>query len=136
MPKKNSYADHLKEWEDTVASVAANASDLPQLEGARVQLEQMLVELRELLKQQAVHTANKQQVSKRLRQLTADGKKKSAMMRAVLKDHYGNTNEKLVEFGVQPFRVRRRKSAEEPNPEEPEKPTPQVADPPSSTTAE
>jgi hypothetical protein len=136
MPKKNSYADHLKEWEDTVASVAANASDLPQLEGARVQLEQMLVELRELLKQQAVHTANKQQVSKRLRRLTADGKKKSAMMRAVLKDHYGNTNEKLVEFGVQPFRVRRRKPAEEPNPEEPEKPTPQAADPPSSTTAE
>ena len=135
MPKQNSYADHLKEWEDTVASVAANASDLPQLEGARVQLEKMLVELRELLNQQAVHTASKQQISKRLRRLTADGKTKAAMMRSVLKDHYGNTNEKLVEFGVQPFRARRRKAAttEEPNPESPEKPKPQAADPSSST---
>jgi hypothetical protein len=46
MPKRQSYAEHLKEWEETAASVAANASDLPQLEGARVQLEQMIAELR------------------------------------------------------------------------------------------
>ncbi len=136
MPKRQSYAEHLKEWEDTVASVAANASDLPQLEGARVQLEQMIAELRVLLNQQAVHTANKQQTSKGLRRLVTSGKKKAAMMRSVLKEHYGHTNDKLVEFGVQPLRTRRRKppTSEEPNPESPEKAKPQTADPPSSTT--
>jgi len=135
MPKRQSYAEHLKEWEDTAASVAANASDLPQLEGARVQLEQMIAELRGLLNQQAVHRANKQQTSKGLRRLVTSGKKKAAMMRAVLKEHYGHTNDKLVEFGVQPLRARQRKppTTEEPKPGSPEKPTPQAADPPSST---
>lgn len=135
MPRKNSYADHLKEWEDTVASVAANAADLPQLETARAKLEAALNELRELVKQQAVLKATKQEVSKRMRNLTARGRKTSAMIRTVLKEHYGTTNEKLVEFGVQPFRVRARKPApsEGPNPESPEEPSPESAETSSPT---
>lgn len=37
--KKSRYADHLKEWEEITASAAANASELPQLELLRIDLE-------------------------------------------------------------------------------------------------
>jgi hypothetical protein len=131
MPRGNSYAANLKEWEDTLASVAANAAELPQLEVQRAKLEKALGELRELLQTQAVHRSSKQQASKRMQTLLATGKKTATSIQAVLKEHYGNTNEKLVEFGVPPLRARRRKAVAGTNPQPPEKPKPQAAEPPS-----
>jgi hypothetical protein len=126
MPSKNRYAEHLKEWETTLASVTANAADLPQLEILRVKFAGMLDEFRELLKRQAVHRAEKQQVSKRLRTVVSQGSKLNTVMQSTLREHYGNTNEKLVEFGVQPRRARSRKPAPEPQPEPTEPPSPPV----------
>jgi hypothetical protein len=126
MPKQNRYAEHLKEWETTQAAVTANAAELPQLEIGRGKLDGLLAEFRELLAQQAVLKANKQQVSKRLRSVVSRGSKVTAMMRAVLKEHYGIDNEKLAEFGVQPFRIRKRKPASEPVPKPTEPPSPEA----------
>lgn len=125
MPSKNRYAEHLKEWETTQAAVTANAAELPQLEIGRVKLDGLLAEFRDLLAQQAVHKANKQQVSRRLRSVVSRGSKVTAMMRAVLKEHYGITNEKLAEFGMQPFRARPRKTESKPEPKPTEPPSPE-----------
>jgi hypothetical protein len=126
MASKNRYAEHMKEWETTLASVAANAADLPQLEIARGKLAGMLEEFRELLKLQALHRAEKQQVSKQVQTVVAKGRTLNSVIQATLREHYGKTNEKLVEFGVQPRRARSRKPAPEPQPEPTEPPSPPV----------
>jgi hypothetical protein len=125
MANKTRYADHTKEWEEILAAVKVNASELPQLQLGSEKLGKLLGEFRDLEVQQAVHQANKQQVSKRLQVLMTEGKKVASMMRAVIREHYGNQNEKLVEFGVSPLRTRSRKPASpvEPPSEEPVPPS-------------
>lgn len=131
--RKNRYGEDLKQWETMQASVTTNAAELPQLEIARVKLEGLLEQFRGLLAQQALQTAGKQQTSKQLRTVVNAGRKVITSMVAVLKEHYGHANEKLVEFGVQPLRTRPRKPATEPTP----KPTEPASNPtePSSPAA-
>ena len=114
MPDKR-YADHLKEWEDITASAAANASELPQLELLRIDLEKLLQEARNLTKLQAAHQAAKQEASKRLQTVMSEGAKLATVMRGGLKHRYGSRSEKLTEFGLQPFRGRKAKPAETPD---------------------
>ena len=113
MSDKTRYADHIKEWEEITASAAANASELPQLELLRATLEKLLQEARDLTKQQAALQAAKQESSKRLQTVMREGKKLATVMRGGLKHVYGSGAEKLIEFGVQPFRGRKAKPPEE-----------------------
>jgi hypothetical protein len=126
MSKKNRYGDHLKEWETMDTALGNNAAELPQLADARAELEVLLDELRDLLTQQAVYRASKQQKSKRLLVVMSQGKKVNSMIRAVLRQFYGHTNQKLWEFGIQPLGTRPRKPGPEPQPEPTEPPSPTV----------
>lgn len=124
MPRKNTYGDNLREWETTLDALDAHASELPQLEGARVKLTDLIDKLRALLTEQALHRANKQQASKRLLATLKQGSKVTTMVRAVLTEFYGNTNERLAEFGIQPRRTRSHKPVPDPEPEPIEPPPP------------
>ena len=117
---KQSYAESSKEWEGLLRALIANLVQLPQLEGARAKLEGLLAGFRDLVGQQAVHQAAKQEMSKQIQALVRDGRKTATMIRAVLKEHYGHDSEKLVEFGVQPFRARIRKPTVKTPAEEPD----------------
>jgi hypothetical protein len=130
MAVKNRYADNLKDWEMLQTSAAANAADLPLPPGALAKLDAALTELRALLAEQAVHKANKQTTSKRLRSALNRGRKVVTMMRGVIKEHYGIDNEKLAEFGIQPLRIRARRPAAEPEPQ------PEPTAPPQPPTTE
>jgi hypothetical protein len=44
--------------------------------------------------------------SKRLQTLVNQGTKLTTVLKAIAKQHYGNGNDKLVEFGIKPFRSR------------------------------
>lgn len=116
MAGKTRYADHVKEWEGLAASLSANAAEVPQLEAPRAALVALLEEFRALTLEQAAFQAQKQQRSQRLQILMDEGRKIASMMRAVLKQHYGNRNEELLKFGIQPFRgvVRKKRPATEP----------------------
>ena len=107
--KKLGYADHVTEWEALAVSAAANAAEAPQFELSRVALEKTLGEVRGLTVQQAALQSSKQQVSLRLRTLMGEGMKLATLMRVLVKQHYGNRSEKLVEFRLQPFRSRLQK---------------------------
>jgi hypothetical protein len=102
------HSDVITDWEQTNVSVAANINEVPHLEAPRAKLQTTLEEVRSLLTQQDLHAAAKQQVSQRLRILLADGRKLATFLRTGIKEHFGNRNEKLVEFGIQPFRRRKR----------------------------
>jgi len=85
-------------------AVAANKAELPQLEIPLSKLDSVLSQVKDLKAQQASLTAAKQEVSKRLASLLNEGLKLLTFMDAGIRDHYGNRAEKLVEFGLQPFR--------------------------------
>jgi hypothetical protein len=126
MPSKNSYGDYLKEWETMDTALGNNAAELPQLAGAHEKLEELLDELRDLLAQAAMQRASKQQTSKRLLVVSSKGRKVAAAIRAVLKEFYGHTNQKLWEFGIAPLRTRSRTAEPEPQPEPTEPPSPPI----------
>lgn len=113
---KSSYADHIKEWEELTAKLAAMAAELPQLDLQRTALEKFLAQARDLTLQQADFQAGKQKVSVLLRTVMSEGMKVSTALRVNLKQIYGNRNEDLVKFGIQPFRSRTRKATPEPEP--------------------
>jgi hypothetical protein len=110
------YSDFFGRWEKLLVALLANIAELPHLEVPRAKLQALLDEVRILLSQQDVHAASKQLVSQRLKVALADGKKLATFLRTGVKEHFGNRNEKLVEFGVQPFR---RKVALKPVPANP-----------------
>ena len=85
-------------------ALAANHEELSQLELSRVRIDEVLDEVKELTAQQASLAAAKQEVSKRLAERMREGESLLAFLDVGVRQHYGNRSEKLVEFGLQPFR--------------------------------
>jgi hypothetical protein len=85
-------------------ALEANSEELPHLEIPLGKLNGLLGEAKGLTAQQASLTAAKQEVSKRLAELMREGEFLRSFLDAGVKQHYGNRSEKLVEFGLQPFR--------------------------------
>jgi hypothetical protein len=120
----------LSAWQELTTSLAANAADLPHLEGHRVQLAEMLKQAQDLATQQAALAASKQDASKKLLGVLDQGKKIASFLRAGVKQHYGTRAEKLTEFRMRPFRGRTKAAAAKPPAEGPPTGTP---DPPTTT---
>ena len=112
MAKELKYGVTLNSWETLLASLEANGGDFPQLETYRQQLGEMLTRARQATVEQAAMAASKQDASKRLKALLADGRKLATFLRNGVRQRYGDRAEKLVEFNLQPFRGRPRKAPE------------------------
>jgi hypothetical protein len=98
------HAETQKKMELRGKALAANSEELPHLEMPRTRLDGLTSELKDLTAQQASLTAGKQEVSKRLSGLVQAAQKLLTFLDTGVKEHYGNRAEKLVEFGIQPFR--------------------------------
>ena len=105
------YSGTLGDLGRLVAALTANATELPHLEGVRARLEKTVAEAQELAKQQAALTASKQEASKRLKELLAEGNRMATGVSRLITENYGLRAEKLAEFGLQPFRGRKVKDA-------------------------
>jgi hypothetical protein len=105
--KKITYAEIVAGWRDLTSGLTANGTDLTHLNTHRQLLLTLMEQSTELTAQQAVHTAAKQEVTRQLQDLLDQGQKLATYLRTGVKQHYGNRSEKLVEFGLQPFRGRR-----------------------------
>ena len=100
------HGDRFKVWRQASASAAANASEVPQAELTRVALDNVIVEVDKIVVEQSAFRASKQLASQRLRTLIDRGDKLTTVLKTIVKQHYGSGNDKLVEFGIQPFRAR------------------------------
>lgn len=107
MPKTR-YADHWKEWDRYAKAVEVNVEDLAHLAPAQVSLTAVSVNVRELTSQQDALRASKQEISKKLKAAMQEGRRLAHFLRVGIIQRYGPTNEKLAEFGLQPFRGRAR----------------------------
>lgn len=115
MKDVSSQADLLREADRLTAALASRAAELTYLEDPRTRLERMLAEAKGLLTEQGALTSRKQEVTQRLRQTLTDMARLITFLRFGVKERYGPRSEQLVEFGLQPFRGRKRRvvSAEE-----------------------
>ena len=129
MARVRRYMNRTNGWEQVLSAVAANAADLAHLEAARAKLQGLLEQARSLNLQQAIATAAKQEATKALQEVLRQGETLVDLLRTGAREHYGNRSEKLVEFGMQPFRGRKRPAATEP----PVEPAPEPEERRSST---
>lgn len=98
-------------------SMSANVDELQSYEGTRLQFEALVGKALSLTQQQAALTAAKQDASKQLKAVLTEAQRLATVLRFAVKAHFGPDSEKLVEFGVQPFRGRTRKPKPETPPE-------------------
>jgi|GEM_PF-282886 len=122
---RNQNGSTQSTWKLLSTSLAANAKDLPHLEGHQVELAGTLAKAEDLTAQFAALTASKQDISKQLTVLMEEGRKLATFLRVGVKQSYGNRSEKLVEFGLRPLRTRR-KLAATPTPTTTPTPAPEV----------
>lgn len=96
-------------------ALAANIEELPHLKPGLARLDELLVLLKDLTAEQARLTAMRQEVSKQIADLTDEAQKLMTFLDIGVKQHYGNRSEKLVEYGLQPFRSKPRIRRVEPD---------------------
>lgn len=106
----------LGEWQRLLAALQVNQGDLPHLETQRTQLETMVGQAEDLFQSQAALSASKQEASQQLATLVSECQRLATVLRYSLKQYYGPTAEKLVEFGIQPFRGRKKVTVPPPPP--------------------
>jgi hypothetical protein len=131
MAKETTYKGILGDLQRLSVALDANKEELPQLEPFRLKLGGILTQALDVNQKQIEHQVGKQEMSKQLRQLLLEGQRLANVVRTAVREHYGIREEKVAEFGVQPFRGRKAKPApEEPAPLPP--PPAGSADPASS----
>ena len=129
MAKQTTYRGMWGDWQGLLTKLEANKEELPQLEPFRIKLGGILTQALGINQQQEAMKASKQEASKQLRKLASEGNRLAALARAGVKEHYGIREEKIAEFGLQPFRGLKTKLAakkpapQAPAPEKPETPT-------------
>lgn len=121
MDRETTYSGKIGKLERLSAALAANSGDLQHLEGSRTQFVTLLNQVHDAAKQQAALMASKQEASRQLKTLMVEGERLATVLQLAVKHHYGIRAEKLTEFGMQPFRGRKRNGQEVPEtpPEQP-----------------
>jgi hypothetical protein len=103
MARSKSYAETVNVWDELLVALEANIADLPQLELPRQRLQVITDQIKGISAEQAVATASRQQATQRVEFLLAQGRKLATVLRSSVREHYGNRNQKIAEFGLQPL---------------------------------
>ncbi|HSS50596.1 MAG TPA: hypothetical protein VLX28_16790 [Thermoanaerobaculia bacterium] len=111
MARETRSAGIMGDLQRLSVTMDANKEALPQLEPFRLKLTGIVTQVFDIAKQQAAHKAGKQESSKQLRKLLTEANRVADVVRTAVKDHFGPEDEKVAEFGIQPFRGRKAKAA-------------------------
>ena len=120
MSKETTYAGMLGDWDRWTAALTVNDPPLGHLQIPKEQLVSLALKGKALIQTQSELTAAKQDASKELRVVMVEGQRLLTLLKVAVKQHYGIDSEKLAEFGIQPFRGRRRTKVEPPPVEAPQ----------------
>ncbi|HEX2222988.1 MAG TPA: hypothetical protein VHN15_02150 [Thermoanaerobaculia bacterium] len=109
--------DLLKQGQVLAEAILANEADLAHLQAPAEKMQSMMEEMKEILLRQGVLNAEKQEASRRVQEIFANGAKLLTFLRKGVLEHYGSSAEKLAEFGLKVYRGRPRRTASpEPSP--------------------
>jgi len=106
MGQPSSQADFLKVWQLRLRALEANADELADLAPAREKLQSIETRAQAAFQRQSAAAAAKQEASKELTALVAEGRLVMALLNAGLRQHYGKDSETLAAFSLLPFRGR------------------------------
>jgi hypothetical protein len=120
--ESNVQGEDRKDWGHLQERLTADAADLAHLEVLRTRLGTVMEQARQMAAAQAAQRAAKQGTSQTLKAAITEGDRLASLLRAAVKQHYGVRSEKLAEFGVQPFRGRKRTKQEAKQPQTPPPP--------------
>ena len=114
--RRDRIGESTRGWQRLTASVAANEADLPNLAEHRNRLASLLELIENLTLQQSALNASKQETTSNLQDALAEAHTVADFLRTGVRLKYGKSSQKLVEFGIRPFRGR----APQPEPDHPE----------------
>jgi len=114
----NSRADFLVDGKKLSAAYQANAGGLPGLEALHGEFVILLNEIESLGVLQDAQTAAAQQTTKEIEERLTRARLIATRLRNGVKLHLGTRTEKVIEFGIRPYR----KPARTPAPIEPKEP--------------
>ena len=117
MPKSNSFAETVSGWDELLAALEQNSDELPQLETPRQRLQAIRDQIKGFAAEQAAMTASRQIATSRVEYQLVQGRKLATVLRASVREHYGNRNQKIAEFGLQPLRTRPTRPEDNPLPQ-------------------
>jgi hypothetical protein len=103
MAKETTQSGKKGEWQKLIKPLEGT-TELSYLETQRTRLSGLLDQAVEVTRQQNALTASKQELSKQLQVIMAEGQRTATILRKSIAAHYGIRAEKLAEFGLQPFR--------------------------------
>ena len=112
MPKE-SYGEHMFAWDKLATSMENNSKDLGHMQREIDILKEALQEAREAKHRQLVLRAAAQQASRDLDAAMEKANEVAVRLNKGILSQYGHRSEKLVEFGLRPWRPRRPKAVAE-----------------------
>ena len=98
------YMNRINGWALVAAGVSSNPQETEHLQPGAVRLQGLHTRAGELSVRQASLTTAKQEVTKELKQVLREGDALADFLRTGARAHFGADSEKMVEFGMQPFR--------------------------------
>jgi hypothetical protein len=105
MARVRTYADTVNGWSELLTALDQNGEELAQLDLPKQRLQAITDQIKTFAAEQAAMTASRQQATQRVEFLLAQGRKLATVLRASVREHYGNRNQKIAEFGLRPLRT-------------------------------
>ncbi|HVR96024.1 MAG TPA: hypothetical protein VMW27_05385 [Thermoanaerobaculia bacterium] len=106
MASNTSFADFVHGWEQLLAALDINGSELPDVSVHRQPLEKVLVDAKAISARQDAHRAGLGLATRELAAVMLEGRDAPNRLRNFLKSHHGLRSDKLTEYGVKPLRKR------------------------------
>jgi hypothetical protein len=106
---RDTHGNTVQGWKRLIDSLA-DKETVPQLKEYREHLKAMYQEALELAARRDAHRAAKQEASRALQETLERGRRLKTVMRLWIKREYGPDSERLVEFGIRPRRLVRKRS--------------------------
>lgn len=107
MASERRYMNRINGWGQIAAGVTANAAGAEHLAPGADKLQELRTRAIDLSGRQASLTTAKQEATRELRQVLREGDALADFLRTGARAHFGADSEKMIEFGMQPFRGRR-----------------------------
>ena len=107
MATERRYMNRINGWAQVAAGVSSNPQGTEHLQPGAVRLQGLHTRAGELSVKQAALTTAKQEVTKELQQVLREGDALADFLRTGARAHFGADSEKMIEFGMQPFRGRK-----------------------------
>jgi hypothetical protein len=116
LTRETTYKGILGDWEQLHQILVENSAELPHLEGSRAKLEVLLRRGLEVAAKQSMLRAEKQEASQQMKEIILSGRRLANVLRLSVREHLGIRSEKLVAYGITPFRGRKPKQEPQPEP--------------------